>query len=126
MCSSDLRNMDIESLLSLEGVLGKKKKSKDKDEEGGSGSLLDFLPVSNPLVDMLVKFAQKKLEKKFSSPSDRFDEAPSEGKKKGRSPLKAAAFEFIGGYLKWKAIELSYKGIRQLIKKRQEKKAAEQ
>ena len=47
-------------------------------------------------------------------------------RKKGRNPLKVVAVEFIGGYLKWKAIELSYKGIRYLIKKRREKKAIQQ
>ncbi len=34
---------------------------------------------------------------------------------KGPNILVKAGFEFIGGYLKWKAIELSYKGIKKLI-----------
>ncbi|MDR3680080.1 MAG: hypothetical protein P4L41_08950 [Flavipsychrobacter sp.] len=38
--------------------------------------------------------------------------------KKGPNILVKAGFEFIGGYLKWKAIELSYKGIKKLISTR--------
>ena len=45
-------------------------------------------------------------------------EQPDEPQEKGRSIPKRLAIEFIGGYLKWKAIELSYKGIRYYIKKR--------
>ena len=114
--------MDVDSLLSLEGILGKKKKGSEKEE---GSSLLDFLPVSNPLVDLLVKFVQQKLAKRVRNSTANY--APqAESKKKSRNPLKSAAIEFIGGYLKWKAIELSYKGIRHLIKKRKEKSAAQQ
>ena len=35
---------------------------------------------------------------------------------------RTIAIEFIGGYLKWKAIELSYKGIKVIVKKSKEKK----
>ncbi len=114
------RNMDIEDLLSFEGVLGTKKGSKGEDE----GSALDFLPISNPLVKVLVNFVQQKLAKKYNKSKPEHAPQPEE-KKKRKHPLKAAAFEFIGGYLKWKAIELSYKGIRHLIKKREEKKDAQ-
>ena len=113
--------MDEEGFLSLDGILGKKKGGKGEDE---GGSLLDYLPVSNPVVNLVVKFIQKKLSQKGSKQKDTYS-ASYEEPKKGRSPLKAFAFEFIGGYLKWKAIELSYKGLRHLIKKNKKKRAAE-
>jgi hypothetical protein len=114
------RDLDIDSLFSVDGILGKK--NKDKDD---GGSLFDFLPVSNPVVDLLVKFVQKKLAKKNGDSGASYA-PPPEKKKKGKNLLKTVAVEFIGGYLKWKAIELSYKGIRHLIKKRKEKNAAQQ
>jgi hypothetical protein len=84
-------------------------------------SFLDYLPISNPLVRQLLDFAISRLtKKKTKSPKEcEDDEAP---RKSGKSLLKRAAVEFIGGYLKWKAIELSFKGARYIIKKRKEKK----
>ena len=113
LLKKESKNMDIDALLSFDGILGKNKKGKDEE-----GSFLDFLPVSNPLVDLLVKFVRKKLAKIGRSDTEVL---PGEKKQKGKNLLKTVAFEFIGGYLKWKAIELSYKGIRHLIKKRKER-----
>ena len=58
LLKKESKNMDIDALLSFDGILGKNKKGKDEE-----GSFLDFLPVSNPLVDLLVKFVRKKLAK---------------------------------------------------------------
>ncbi|MCF8451063.1 MAG: hypothetical protein K9G49_14415, partial [Taibaiella sp.] len=44
--------------------------------------------------------------------------------KKGGNMLGTAAREVIGGYLKWKAIELSYKGVTLIIRKQKKKKEA--
>ena len=116
------KRMDEEEFLSLEGILGSKKKGSDGND--GIGSLLDYLPVSNPMVSMLIKLVQKRRSKKADPPSRSYT-AKSEESKKGKSILKTAAIEVIGGYLKWKAIELSYKGISHLIKKRKEKRASD-
>ncbi len=43
--------------------------------------------------------------------------------KKISSVIGGAAKEFVGGYLKWKAIELSYKGIKMVISRQKKKKA---
>ena len=118
----EIKAMDADTFLSLESILGKKKKGSEKEE---SGSLFDFLPVSNSLVDLVVKFVQQKLAKRERNSGATYTQQ-AEPKKKSRNPLKSVAIEFIGGYLKWKAIELSYKGIRHLIKKRKEKSAAQQ
>ena len=115
------KRMDEDEYLSLEGILGSKKK--DEDGGGGLGSLLNYLPSSNPIVSMAVKLLQQRLAKKDRRPEPAY--APhGEGQKKGKNVVKKVAFEVIGGYLKWKAIELSYKGINHFIKKRKEKKAA--
>ncbi len=113
-------NLDIDTVLSFDGILGKKKKGK---ETNGDSSLLDFLPVSNPLVSLLVKFVQQKLAKGGNNPKATYT-PQAEQKKQGKNPIKSIAIEFIGGYLKWKAIELSYKGLRHLIKKRKKKNTA--
>jgi hypothetical protein len=43
-------------------------------------------------------------------------------KKKGGNIFVKVGFEFIGGYLKWKAVELAYKGARKLISSNKKKK----
>ncbi len=44
-----------------------------------------------------------------------------QGGKKKDSLLLDLAYEILGGYLKWKALELSYKGVKYMVKKRKEK-----
>ena len=99
----------------MEGIFSKKKENEE------DSSLFDFIPVSNPAVGILVKLIKQRFLNKEKN--SKADATPGQEKKRGKNPLKAIAFEFIGGYLKWKAIELSYKGIRYLLKKRKEGKA---
>ena len=47
----------------------------------------------------------------------------SEEKEHHPNVLKSVAKEVVGNYLKWKALELSYKGISLVVKKRKKKKA---
>lgn len=111
------RKLEEEGFLSLDGFFGKTGSGEDKE----GASLLDFIPLSNPLVDLVVKMIKSRMSKKSANtkPDDFHDHTT---RKKGRSPLRAFAFEFIGGYLKWKAIELSFKGIRHILKTRKEKR----
>ena len=113
------RRMEEEGFLSIESIFNNKS-GKDKE---GIASLLDLLPVSNPLTDILIRLVKQRLSNAGKS-SNAENATAKEEKKQGKNPLKKIAVEFIGGYLKWKVIELSYKGIRYLIKKRKEKKAA--
>ena len=111
--------IEEEGFLSVEGIF----KNKGK-EASGAASLLDLIPVSHPVADILIRFVKNKLSQKESNSQE--DNTASRTKKKNsKGPLKSLAVEFIGGYLKWKAIELSYKGVRHLIKKRKEKKSGE-
>ncbi len=68
-------------------------------------------------------FANRKSEKLASE-----NVSGSEGKRKGAGKVKKVAgsilMEVLTGYLKWKAIELSIKGARHLIRQRRQKKAA--
>jgi len=114
------RELDKEEFLSLGGIFdGKKKKS---GEEGGKGSILDYLPVSNPLVELLITIVKRRLNKKGAEKPPKtvnVPKAPTDARPR-KHRVKAIAIEFIGGYLKWKAIELSYKAIRRLIKGKKE------
>ncbi len=114
----ETRRLEDEEFLSLDSIFNKK--SKD-NEGGGFASLLDLLPVSNPLVGTFINLIKQRISKKADKPRQDTDNS-SDSKKKGKSPLKKIAVEVIGGYLKWKAIELSFKGIKHLVKKRKEKR----
>jgi len=115
------RQLEKEDFLSLDNLTAGKKKSKDKDDSPAA-SLVDLLPISNPFVKMGLDF----LVKRFTASRKERKEAPSQNTAPHKSKLKAIAIEFIGGYLKWKAIELSYKGIKLIIKRSKEREAQEQ
>jgi hypothetical protein len=111
------RKLEDEDFLSLESILGKSKgKEKNSDNEEES-SLFDLLPISNPIVKMAVKFIGNRLLKKNDNQQSGLDLSFSTAKKKSKHFARKVAVEFIGGYLKWKAIELTYKGIRHLLNK---------
>ncbi len=103
--------------------------------KGGGGILnmaLNFLPSSNPIVEMGVNFLKERLSRKAEKKSSNKEnettqenDGPSFGSKV-KHAAKSAAIEVITGYIKWKAIELSYKGIRYLVKQRQANKRAAQ
>ena len=116
----ETRRLEEEEFLSLDSIFSKKS---SEGEQAGFGSLLDFLPVSNPLVGTVINLIKQRLSRKADKPKQDNDNNANK-KKKGKSPVKKIAVEVIGGYLKWKAIELSFKGIKHLVKKRKEKRAA--
>lgn len=61
-------------------------------------------------------------EKSISEKKTKTKETPSRAK----SMAWALGKELIGSYLKWKAMELSYKGVKHIVKKQREKKATQQ
>ena len=134
----ELSQLEKEDLFSMDTILAQKNKMADA---GGNmlSSLLERIPVlgASPFVGMAVQMIQKR----FMQPSERKEEKPrkqqveadlaavSENKKKkdkkdkpSKNIVKTVAMEILVGYLKWKAIELSYKGVRYVIKKRKEKR----
>jgi len=134
--AKEVVKLDTEELFSFDGLMdglkssGKKKSKKNRDSDddedgnGGLASLLSLIPISNPLLSLGMKILQARL----SRPS-----APKRAKKKMQEMyeeekphtniIKKVAFEVLVGYLKWKAIELSYKGVKHLMDKRKARKA---
>jgi hypothetical protein len=120
-----LQKLEGDDLFSLKDLKssGKNKKA-DVPEEGGLlGNLMDMLPVDNPLMELAISFAKKR----FSRPAaTRAKVAAGNAEpsllQKGKTLAKTAAVEVITGYLKWKAIELTYKGVTYLVKKRREER----
>lgn len=123
-----INELDKDDLLSLEGLLGKKGTRDSDDSSGSAWGLLSLLPVSNPILSAGLKAVQAWLSARDSK--DRDDERATGYKrsrrKKNKNLIRSLAFEILGGYLKWKGIELSYKGIKHLIKKRKDNKDKEQ
>ena len=122
MLKKQARRLDKEDIFSVNGLLGKgKAKDKDKDDDDHKNSLLDLIPISNPIVSVLLGVLQRRLMggKKLSGKQG-FTPAHS-------NPVAGIAMkigkEFIGGYIKWKAIELAFKGAKMIVKKVKEKRA---
>jgi len=114
------RKLDEEEIFSLKGIVSK---GDDDDDEGGSGfdisSLLGMLPIKNPLISMGVQMAGRIFtRKKKKAQNQEKDERTSSKKKPSR--IRAIAIDVITGYLKWKAIELTYKATRSYLKKRRQ------
>jgi hypothetical protein len=110
------REMEKEGITSISSIKG-------FTEGSGVGlgiqSLLKLSSGQTALLKPVFRWLQSKFAKKETPQYSAAYGNYTAGKKKNL--LKTAAIEFVGGYLKWKAIELSFKGIRQLIKNRKEK-----
>lgn len=128
-----LKELDEAEILSMEGLMGKKSKNKGAEpaEFDLTSTILSYLPISNPLVGPAIKLAQKfifrKKEGKIQKDTFKYVSAEPYHEEVGhkvKRVAKSVAFEVITGYLKWKAIELTYKGVRHVIKTRREKKEA--
>ena len=106
---SDLHNFKVPGLSS---ILPKSTSSEKKT--GGWQSLLGgLIPGSAPLLNII----EQLLPKAASGISETI-------KKKTTKLATGAAVEVVGGYLKWKAIELGFKGVRHLFASRKKKKEA--
>ncbi len=134
-----LDELNKEELFSLSALTGKR--SGDSEKAGGFdiSSLIGMLPISNPFIATLLPIIQKRLfktvEDKLTFKKTKIDKVRVAGPvdeealhhtvmHKVKKAAGSVAKEVILGYLKWKAIELAFKGTRHLIKKQQEKKRA--
>ncbi len=100
-----LEHLDADGMLSLKPGL-KKTVASDKKNPGnmlgeilGTGSIVDIALKLLPL--LTGKGSNRVVEQKVQ--------------KKGPNILVKGLVEIGGGYLKWKAIELSYKGLKKLL-----------
>lgn len=139
--NKQLKELDEEDIFSLKSITGKKSNG---DAAGGGGSfdissLLGMLPISNPFVATLLPIIQRRLfktvEEKLTFKKTKIDKVRKAAEVDGealhhtvmykvKKAAGSAAKEVILGYLKWKAIELAFKGTRHLIKQQQAKKRA--
>ncbi len=120
LLKKEMARLDEDDTLSLSGLAGKLGKKKDKGEEGGGFSFIDMLPISSPVMMGLVKLVMDRFVNRKSKKAYNDEDA-----KPNTHPIRNAAVEVLGGYLKWKAAELSFKGVKYLIQRRKEKKAYE-
>lgn len=123
-----LSRLDSEEFLPLKSLFDPKKKKNNVEESGFNiGTLLNFIPVSNPLVAAVVKLVQRKLTKNNVTGKQGPVVAnvtisqPPGIMQKAKNFAKGAVLDVVTGYLKWKVIELCYKGIKYYIKTRKEK-----
>lgn len=108
-----LKQIDIEDMFSLGGLLDN---SKGKNETEKNTSPLNGL-LGSPLFGTIMNVVVPMLKKR-SSQKEKADKNEEPHKK---NIVKSAAIELIGGYLKWKAVDLSIKGIKKLLHKKKDK-----
>ncbi|MBX2905958.1 MAG: hypothetical protein KF744_07975 [Taibaiella sp.] len=116
--NAELKALEQEPLLSLDDVVG--------EAQGlGAGLLQNIMPLagsfSGPVIGIVSNLAGRFLNRKRSDKRHR-DEEEEEGETHP-NVLTSVAKEVLGNYLKWKALELSYKGISLVVKKRKKEKA---
>lgn len=130
---AELRQIEAEGLISTEELL-------DGLKGGAVGigamlthippSILSFLP---PVASRLFSMVRSRFSRthKSSDPeaeyADRHEHKDGLLKgmaKKGGETLLSAGKEVLGSYLKWKVLELSYKGLSLVVRKQKKKKAA--
>jgi len=105
------KQVSLEDLFSFNGITGKSAPSKKDTTDHGGGALGKNLGIAKIILDLALKYAMPRNLRKAEQKAE-------EKKSPRKNIVKSAAVEFIGGYLKWKAIELSLKGISRLIKSR--------
>jgi hypothetical protein len=105
----EVKRMDKEPFIAK--LKGQTVVDEDREEKAGGG--LSFL--SGPVSVMALKMIGRYMGRKRATPVPLYKAEAIHSKKK--SLAKVVLYEVVGGYLKWKAIELTYKGIKTLIKK---------
>lgn len=112
------KRLEAEDIFSLEAIVGK-----DSGSLGTTGmvsALIGMLPVSNPIVGLLLQ-QMPNLVNRLTKGTD-FE--PSKIVSNITDKIKGAGKDVAFGYLKYKAAELSLKGVKYLISKRNERVAA--
>lgn len=120
------KQLEKEDIFSVEGIMNnitnpKSTSSANNDFAGASG-VGSLFSMSGPIFGMVLDLVKDKILSK-SDGGNNSSFASNPILQKGGTVLKSAAKEMIGGYLKWKAIELTYKGITLVVKRQKCKKA---
>jgi hypothetical protein len=111
--------LEQEGLFSHEGITGNGNWTEVLT--GGLETLAGYLPISGTAVSIITRLARRFLKKRNKKEEENAGSRESAAKKKRKNILISVAKDVIGGYLKWKAIELSFKGIKHLLKVRKKK-----
>jgi hypothetical protein len=123
--TKERKQLEQEDIFSIEGIMNNitnstATTSANNDLTGASG-MGTLFSISGPIVGMVVDLVKDKiLTKSHSGNNTSLSSNPI--LQKGGSLLKDAAKEMIGGYLKWKALELTYKGVTLIVKRQKRKK----
>ncbi len=120
------KQLEQEDIFSVDGIVNsitsatsKSAPNTDFPTSAGLGSLFSF---SGPFVGMVMEMVKDRIASKMvGDGKSTLSENPI--LQQGGTILKGAAKEVIGGYLKWKAIELTYKGITLVVKRQKRRKA---
>lgn len=120
------KRIEDEGFFSFSDLIGGSAGIGKKESTGNLSEILspDLISMAGPVIGMLSGV----LGRAFAGSKDRGETTGTQKAMKnivnrGGSLLGATAKELIGGYLKWKAIELSYKGIKLIVKRQKRKKA---
>ncbi len=115
----EIEKLNQEEIFSVQEILANNPLSALKSGGFNISSLLGMLPASNPIVSSVIGIIKARLAKQKSNKADEAD-APTTPPllTRAKTAAKNAAIEVITGYLKWKAIELTYKGVKYYITKR--------
>lgn len=130
----ELEDQELFSMSSLMSRGNKKKGAKDEEDGGFDlSSLIAMLPISNPIIKTVLPLVQSRvmaLLQRKAAPvagatiaATESATAQTTGQKVKHAAL-AVGKDIVIGYLKWKAIELTFKGVRHLVNKQKEKREA--
>jgi hypothetical protein len=116
------KQTSLDDLFSFDGILGNKKSASKKDKKtssdnsNNSSSLGNKLDIAKMIMDAVLAFGLPRSLRRAEKQSKASAEKPK------KNILVSAAVEFVGGYLKWKAISLGLKGVSHLLKKSKKEK----
>jgi hypothetical protein len=132
-----LRRQEKEAFLFLGEISllrGLTKSDSREKEESNKGAIVNIITGINPIAGTIAGLVQNLVRKKKNKQMVReqvqqvkvVEVKPPTTEyvkvKKEKNALEKLAWEVLGGYLKWKALELSFKGAKYLMRKRREKK----
>ncbi len=124
-----LRLLKEKKRIEKEGFFpGKGKEKKGSDEAESDGSFLENIPASLasmawPVGGLVAGIIKNRLGGNGSIGGSLAKTLLKKGLKGSGRVLGSTAKELIGGYLKWKAVELGYKGLTLVVKRQKRKKA---
>ena len=120
-----LKLLEKEEAISMKNIIEKVPKAKAGGNSSVLSTALDFIPFSHPLLDIAVKIVKRRLDRpktvKIKNANlAEIEVAPLTKAQKTKNAFKTVAIDVVTGYLKWKAVELGFKGIKYLIRGRQQ------